>query len=149
METLSQIKPLLITLAVVFVLVFLAILVDLASGIYKAKINNVLRTSKALRCTINKFIQYEGSIVIAFSIDVCLNLSQLWTFIKAIDLNAIPIVSLLMGAYLCIIEIVSVRENADTKVKKREKAVIDGAKKLVKAVGTEKMKELIKKLEDE
>lgn len=144
LEDLTECKGLLLIACYVFVIVFGAIIVDLISGLRKAYVNHQIRTSKALRCTITKFIQYEGAVFIGLSIDLCLHFTNLWKLVSVIDLHDTPIIMLLIGIYLCIIEFISVRENADVKDKKRQAETNKQILNLVKAFGTEKIKAALK-----
>ena len=69
------------------------------------------------------------------------------TLIDCINFQEVPIISLLMGIYLCLIEFISVRENADIKDKKRQAETNKQILKIVKAFGTEKVKAAIKEYE--
>ena len=44
----------------VMLLVLMAMIIDLGSGLYKAKQRGELRSSEALKRTLTKFISYEG-----------------------------------------------------------------------------------------
>lgn len=107
----------------VFIIVLVAIIVDLASGLRKAKLNNQYRSSEALRRTITKFIQYEGAVLIGLSIDMLLHMGGIFKVIEVIDLYNTPVMTLIIGIYNCVCEFISVRENADAKMKRLRKRV--------------------------
>lgn len=117
----------LVSVAVLAMLVVLmAMMVDLASGLYKAKLRGELRTSEGLRRTLMKFITYEGGMLIAVGVDVLLNLSQLALLFHLEAFSNIPVVTCLVGIFLLVVEMLSVREKADAKTRKN----IDEAAKL-------------------
>ena len=58
-------------------IVFFAMMIDLASGLRKAKIRGELRSSQALKRSITKFITYEGSMIIALGVDMLIHMSKL------------------------------------------------------------------------
>lgn len=117
----------LVSVAVLAMLVVLvAMMVDLASGLYKAKLRGELRTSEGLRRTLMKFITYEGGMLIAVGVDVLLNLSQLAVLFRLESFANIPMVTCLVGIFLLVVEMLSVREKADAKTRKN----IDEAAKI-------------------
>lgn len=107
-------------------LVFFAMVIDLIVGVYKARIRGELRTSKALRRTINKFLTYEGGLIIAACVDILIHISSV---LKAINLDFLydfPIVTACVAIFLLIVECLSVKEKASkkTKAKMDETALI-------------------------
>lgn len=123
------------------VIVFLAMSIDLGSGLYKAKLRGDLRTSKALKRTITKFITYEGSILIAAGVDLLMHLSRLMYLFNLEAIYGVPVITCLVGVFLLAVEFISIREKADTKTKKQmdETAAI-----LAEALKNETLKEMIK-----
>lgn len=59
------------------VVVLLAMMLDLASGLYKAKLRGEIRSSWGLKRTLSKFIAYEGGMLIAAGVDLLMHLSKL------------------------------------------------------------------------
>lgn len=114
--------------------VFIAMSIDLASGLYKAKIRKELRNSTALKRTINKFINYEGAMLIASGVDVLFHMCKFYTVIHAEPLVGIPVVCCIVGVFLCIVEFLSVKEKADEKTKIR----MSEAEKLISQFLTKK-----------
>lgn len=108
----------LIAIAMVACLIVLvAMIVDLISGLSKAKQRGEFTSSNALKRTLNKFVMYEGGMVIAICIDVLLHLSHLHTLLHLDPIYGVPVVALLVGIFLCIVEYMSVREKADQKTR--------------------------------
>lgn len=102
----------------VILIVFIAMMIDLASGLQKAKLRHEKRNSYALSRTLNKFLLYEGGVLIALCIDMLLHLCHFWTLIGISLLTSVPVVAILIGIYLCIVEYFSLREKADEKQRK-------------------------------
>jgi hypothetical protein len=111
-------KRLVSVAALAMLIVLGAMMVDLASGLYKAKLRGELRTSEGLRRTLMKFITYEGGMLIAVGVDMLLHLSQLGGLFGLQALEAVPVVTCLVGVFLLIVELLSVREKADAKTRK-------------------------------
>ena len=99
------------------VIVFLAMIIDLVSGLIKARQRNEVRSSYGLKRTLNKFIMYEGGMLIAAGVDVLIHLSHLLELFRLDVILGIPIITLLLGVYLLVVEGISVREKADQKIR--------------------------------
>ena len=115
---LRSITSMLSVIAVVMVIVLLAMVVDLLSGINKARQNGKMRTSWGLKRTVSKFIMYEGGLLIAAGVDVLMHASHLYDLLHLDAIRGVPFVTCLVGAFLCVVEFMSVHESADTKTKK-------------------------------
>jgi len=101
------------------ILVLIAMSIDLASGLYKAKLRGEIRTSQALKRTLSKFIAYEGGMMIATGVDIMLHLSKLWSVFGLTIFEQVPVVTCLVGVFLLVVEFLSVREKADQKTKNK------------------------------
>lgn len=112
-------------------IVFMAMIVDLASGLYKAKQRNEIRSSWGLKRTLSKFIMYEGGMVIAAGIDLLIFLSKLFVLFHLDVLQGVPIITCVVGIFLLIVEFLSVREAADEKTKTEMSRVATAAATLV------------------
>ena len=113
-----NISSMLSVVAVVMVIVLMAMVIDLLSGINKARQNGKMRTSWGLKRTISKFIMYEGSLLIAAGVDVLMHASHLYDLLHLDAIRGVPFVTCLVGAFLCVVEFMSVHESADVKTKK-------------------------------
>ena len=116
---------------VVMLLVLLAMIIDLGAGLYKAKQRGELRTSEALRRTLSKFISYEGGLTIAVMVDVLINFAKVFELFGLEILTVVPVVTILVGIFLLIVEFMSVREKADAKTKKQQERAADLIGKLI------------------
>ena len=102
----------------IYILVLLMIFADLWSGLRKAKRNGETRTSYGYRRTIAKMAQYDNLLIACSIVDSIYGLlswyleiyyqTSLWLF---------PFVTFFMALVLCAIEIKSIREKAEDKVR--------------------------------
>lgn len=99
-------------------IVFMAMTVDLASGLYKAKIRGEVHSSWGLKRSVQKFILYEGAVMIAGGIDVLFLTCRVMQLIGCTVLEGIAIFTGFIAILLCIVEILSLREQADEKTRK-------------------------------
>lgn len=111
----NEIDTMMRFIAVVAVVVFLAMMVDLAAGIYKAYLRNDARRSEALKRTGYKFCLYEGTILIAAGVDVCIHIAKLYLWFGWELVYGLPLITLGIGIFWCVVEFLSVREKADEK----------------------------------
>ena len=138
-EILAGTKLMSMILAIVAIVVFVAMMVDLAAGLYKASLRGDARRSEALKRTGYKFCLYEGSILIAAGIDLLIHLSKLYLWFGWDMVFNLPLVTIALGIFWCVVEGLSVREKADEKthseIAKAEKMavallkIIEAAKK--------------------
>lgn len=119
------------------VVVLLAMMLDLASGLYKAKLRGEIRSSWGLKRTLSKFIAYEGGMLIAAGVDLLMHLSKL------VDLFGLtlPVITCLVGVFLLVVEFVSIREKADKKTKKE---LSDAADLLSKLLNNDNFKDVLR-----
>lgn len=123
--------PLVRVSVVVMILVLLAMIIDLGAGLFKAKQRGELRTSEALRRTLSKFISYEGGLTIAVMVDVLINFAKVYELFRLDALTVVPVVTILVGIFLLVVEFMSVREKADAKTKKQQERAAELIGKLI------------------
>lgn len=140
-NVLKDTGPLFQVAVMVMLAVLLAMIIDLGAGLYKAKQRGELRTSEALRRTLSKFISYEGGLMIATIADLFIHLSKFYQLVGMSALIGVPIVSILVGLFLLVVEFMSVREKADAKTKKQQE---QAAELLMKLVSREDLAEFFK-----
>lgn len=115
-------------LAMAAVMIMVAMVWDLLVGIRKAQERGEARTSYGLARTATKMLTYYGAFGIGACIDVLLHVGRVWQLVGIADtLDSVPVVATLIAIFLCVIEGVSILENADTKAKKRMSKVADVA----------------------
>ena len=132
--------------AVCFISVFIAIIVDLISGIRKAKESKQEIRSNPLSRTVTKFVIYEGAVVIATTIDYMLHFSHLFVLMKLHPIVGVPVITCLAGVFICIIEIFSIFEKADEKTRHRSEAIVQA---VIEALGTDNLAEILRKKADD
>ena len=102
--------------SIIAIIVFLAMMVDLAAGLYKAKVRGDARRSEALKRTGYKFLIYEGGILIASMVDLMIHMGKMYLILGWEMAWGVPFVTILMGIFWCVVEFLSVREKADEKI---------------------------------
>lgn len=125
MITIETIGSMVTIVVVAMMVVLIAMLLDLASGLYKAKLRGEIRSSQALKRTITKFITYEGGMMIAAGVDLLIHLSRLMDLFGLDVLNGVPVVTCLVGVFLLVVEFISIREKADKKTRKDMEAAAE------------------------
>lgn len=103
--------------AVAMLLVFLAMAIDLMAGLRKAKKRGEIRSSWGLKRTLDKFVSYEGAMLIASMADVMVFFCHVWEIVGLKMLQGVPVLSCVLAVFLLLVEFVSVREKADEKTK--------------------------------
>ena len=115
-------------LAMDAVIILVGMMWDLAVGIRKAMERGEARTSYGLARTATKMLTYYGAFGIGACIDVLLHVGKVWQLVGlASTLESAPVVATLIAIFLCVIEGISILENADSKAKKRMGKVADVA----------------------
>lgn len=113
-------------------IVLCAMVIDLISGLVKAKQRGELRSSWGLKRSLNKFIMYEGGMLIAAGIDLLMHTSHIYQLFTLEAIYGIPVLTCLLGVFLLIVEFLSVREKADQKTRTEMSRVAELAGKMVK-----------------
>lgn len=114
-HTIIEIEQVMMT-AVACIIVFVAMMIDLGAGLYKASLRGDARRSEALKRTGYKFCLYEGSMLIACGVDVLIHMSKLVLWFGWNLVYNVPLVTLALGVFWCLVEFLSVREKADDKI---------------------------------
>jgi hypothetical protein len=102
-----------------YFLVFIAIVADLWSGVRKAKINGVARSSYGYRRTVDKISRYYN-VLLALTVVDAMQMSSIWyldTYYHYDKLPMFPFITLVGAIGLCIIEFKSIYEKAEDKVR--------------------------------
>jgi uncharacterized membrane protein len=133
-ELLAGTKVMMIIDSIVAIIVFVAMMVDLGAGLYKASLRGDARRSEALKRTGFKFCLYHGSILIAAGIDLLIHLSKLYMWFGWNIVYGLPLITIILGIYWCVVEFMSVREKADEKTHSDMAKAEKMAKALLKIV---------------
>lgn len=124
-------ENMLVIIVLACIIVFMAMCVDLISGLHKAKQRKEIRSSYGLKRSLGKFIMYEGGMLIACGVDVLMHFCKLLKVVHMDVIYGIPVVTCLLGIFLLIVEFISVREKADDKTKTEISRVEQLAAKMV------------------
>lgn len=130
-EVLTGTGYMLVIIVLACLIVLGAMIIDLGSGLYKAKQRNEIRSSWGLKRTLSKFIMYEGGMMIAAGVDILIHLSRLFVLFHLDAVQGVPLITCLVGIFLLIVEFLSVRERADEKTKTEMSRVAELAAKMV------------------
>lgn len=98
------------------IIVFLAMMVDLGSGVYKAWYRKEPWRSDLLKRTGFKFVLYEGALLIATCVDVLIHFSKFFMWWGWDLVFGLPMITLAVGIFWCVVEFLSVREKGDEKI---------------------------------
>ncbi len=125
--------------------VLFAIIADLCSGLHKARINNIPRTSRALRRTIDKIARYFNTLLALTILDAMIIAGVIYLQSSGIAvLPVVPIFSMLGAIALTIIEIKSICEKSE------EKGDLSQATKTIKELlESPSLKTIIKQLQND
>lgn len=115
---LTALKEMTVLVVIACIIVFVAMMIDLAAGLYKAKQRGEIRSSWGLKRTLTKFITYEGGMLIAAGVDMLIYVSRLFELFHLTPIIGIPVVTCLIGIFLLVVEFLSIREKSDKKTKK-------------------------------
>ena len=121
--------------------VLLAMMLDLASGVHKAKQAGRFCTSYGLSRTVGKFMVYEGGVIIAAMIDLMIHYSHLLLLMRLHPIVGFPVVTCLMSIFLCVIEFMSIRERAEDKERKNMNRAIQI---LAEAIGKDNLQAILR-----
>lgn len=121
-------------LTVVYVLVFFVVCLDLISGLQKAKRRGKLRSSYAMRKTVDKLVRYFSMLLVITAIDTVqmLAIAQ-WDVSTGHNIPILPFLTFLAAMFVGFIELKSIYENSEEKEQARfEDAAEDIVKLLTK-----------------
>ena len=136
----DDLKTMALLWSMVLLLCFIAPLVDLGSGVYKAKQRNERITSYGLHRTVLKILTYDGSVLLAGFVDVIIHHAHLWQLLGIDLLKDVPALTVVMGVFNIFVEMVSVRERAD---KKADKRATDQLVRIVKTFSSDEVRQLL------
>lgn len=132
--TLDNFTPQLTILSIVYILVFFVIMLDLGSGLAKAKRRGKLRSSYALRKTVDKLVRYFSMLLVISAIDAVQMLAVAqWDIATGHKIPCLPALTFLAAIFVGFIELKSIYENSEEKEQARiEDAAEDIGKLLSK-----------------
>ena len=132
MSVLEPFNIQLTVLSVVYILVFFVIMLDLISGLGKAKRRGKLRSSYALRKTVDKLVRYFSMLLVITAIDAVqmLAISQ-WDLSTGHHIPVLPFLTFLAAMFVGFIELKSIYENSDEKEQARIEDAAEDIGKLI------------------
>jgi hypothetical protein len=143
LKPLDGVNPMWTVVCIETVIVVLAMAIDFASGLYKAKLRGEVRSSLGMKRTISKFILYVGSILIGCGIDSIFYICGFWEIIHFTTLLKVPVVTTIISVFICAVEIRSVWESADAKQKR---VALETAEALIQLIGKENLADRLEEL---
>jgi phage-related holin len=144
---LSQIYGALYVCAFLYCIVLFAIIADLISGVRKAKKRGDARTSTGYKKTVDKITRYYNMLFVVSLIDVILVVSQVHSLFH---IPVLPYFTAVGALALCLIELKSIYESAEDKLKKEISGVGSLAGSIIKNKGDVEaiISEIAKRLEE-
>lgn len=132
MNILNTFTAQLTCLAIVYILVFFVVCLDLISGLQKAKRRGKLRSSYAMRKTVDKLIRYFSMLLVITAIDAVqmLAISQ-WDLSTGHQLPILPFLTFLAAMFVGFIELKSIYENSEEKEQARFEDAAEDIGKLI------------------
>ena len=102
----------------IYLMVLLAIMADLWSGVRKAKKNGIARSSCGFKRTVDKIASYYN-VMLALTVIDAMQMCSLWYLETYYDYHCpiFPVVTLIGAIGICLIEIKSIYEKAEDKVR--------------------------------
>lgn len=138
-----MIMSLLVGVAAIAVVV--AIMLDLASGLRKAKLMGEARRSYAYERTTTKLMRNGSLVLIMAMIDVLLYFGHLWDILGLGILSNVPVVTFGASVWMCFVQAVSIKEKAEDKA---ERKTAEALKQLGEVLTTEQLQALLNKVQD-
>jgi hypothetical protein len=138
-----MIMSLLVGVAAIAVVV--AIMLDLASGLRKAKLMGEERRSYAYERTTTKLMRNGSLVLIMAMIDVLLYFGHLWDILGLGILSNVPVVTFGASVWMCFVQAVSIKEKAEDKA---ERKTAEALKQLGEVLTTEQLQALLNKVQD-
>ncbi len=132
MNVLESFAAQLTCLAIVYILVFFVVCLDLISGLQKAKRRGKLRSSYAMRKTVDKLVRYFSMLLVITAIDAVqmLAISQ-WDLSTGHQLPILPFLTFLAAMFVGFIELKSIYENSEEKEQARFEDAAEDIGKLI------------------
>lgn len=132
MSVLAPFSTQLTCLSVVYILVFFVVCLDLISGLQKAKRRGKLRSSYAMRKTVDKLVRYFSMLLVITAIDAVqmLAVSQ-WDLATGHMVPILPFLTFLAAMFVGFIELKSIYENSEEKEQARFEDAAEDIGKLI------------------
>ena len=111
----------------IYVLVLIAIMADLWAGVRKAKQNNIVRSSYGFKRTVDKIARYYN-VLLALTVIDAMQMAAIWYLENyyGYKIPMFPVVTLVGAIGISLIEIKSIYEKAEDKVRIENAAALAG-----------------------
>ena len=140
--------PVLLLMLGEYVMVMLAVIADLVSGLRKAKMRGEARRSKALRRTVDKLCRYYNALFALSVIDVMQMAAIAYLRVTGTaQLPMLPAFTLLGAICIAIIEVKSIYEKASEKEQAEADEAVRTLLRLIKNVNNGEWKKLFEQWE--
>lgn len=131
-------------ICVLWICVFVAMVIDLISGLRKAKRAGVATSSELLKRSTNKVIKNYSALTFMLMFDILF--FWLTTYFKATELSYFPLPSIGMAAFEIYVEYRSFRENLSEKLRSKEVEALKELLELARAIKDEDTSNLLRKI---
>lgn len=131
-------------ISVLWICVFIAMVIDLISGLRKAKKAGVATSSELLKRSTNKVIKNYSALTFMLMFDMLF--FWLTTYFKATELSYFPIPTIGMAAFEIYVEYRSFRENINEKLRSKETEALKDLLELARAIKEEDASSLLRKI---
>ena len=139
---LNGLKSMALMVGIAALAVVISIMLDLASGLRKATLMGEKRTSYAYERTTTKLLSNGSVVLIMAMIDSFLFFGHAWSICGIEVLRNVPVLTFVTSAWMCFVQVVSIREKAEDKAERKSAATL---KQLAEVLTTEQIQALLKK----
>ena len=141
----NGLKTMALLVGVAAMAVIISSMLDLASGLRKAKLMGEARSSYAYERTTTKLMRNGSVVLIMAMIDLMLFFGHLWEIIGLTMLSNVPVITFIASAWMCFVQAESIREKAEDKAERKSAATL---KQLAEVLTTEQIQALLSKIQD-
>lgn len=137
-------KTMALLVGVAAMAVIISIMLDLASGLRKAKLLGEARTSYAYERTTTKLLSNCSVVLIMAMIDSFLFFGHAWSICGIEVIRNVPVLTFIASAWMCFVQVVSIREKAEDKAERKSAETL---KQLAEVMTTEQLQALLSKVQ--
>ena len=139
----NGLKTMALLVGIAAIMVVIAIMLDLASGLRKATLLGEKRTSYAYERTTTKLMRNGSLVLIMAMIDVLLFFGHLWELLGLGLISHVPVVTFIASAWMCFVQAESIREKAEDKAERKSTETL---KQLAQVLTTEQLEALMNRI---
>lgn len=133
-------------ISVLWIFVFVAMVIDLISGLRKAKKAGVATSSELLKRSTNKVIKNYSALAFMLMFDMLF----FWvsSYFKATELSYFPLPTIAMAMFEIYVEYRSFRENISEKLRSKDMEALKELLELTKMIKDEDARNLLRKISE-